>query len=202
MTVVCLLQPPQAKKPLQSLTKTQQWLCAPAPHAACTWSGVALGAATPDHASTWAGRAVGLAWVPRACTPVGPGYPQAPWMVASVRRDVEHARSTRDLGRFRPPPHPWRGPRAVICTHGARVEGQQKTGMAGRVTPAPTGQPADGWMEVKAVSPLPRDVWAWSEGLPEAGIPLGPWSVPARTGNRSITGGKAPGRWAWSRPRL
>ena len=45
MTVVRLLQPPQAKKPVQSLTTSQQWLCAPAHHAACTWSGVALGAA-------------------------------------------------------------------------------------------------------------------------------------------------------------
>jgi hypothetical protein len=58
----------------------------------------------------------------------------------------------------------------VIFTHGPGLDAQQQTVMACRVTPDPTGQQADGCMEVKACGTLTRNVLAWSDGLTEAGV--------------------------------
>jgi transposase len=61
----------------------------------------------------------------------------------------------------------------VIFTHCAGLDGQKKTAMACRVTPDPTGQQADGLMELQACGTLTADLLALSDWLPEAGITHG-----------------------------
>ena len=46
----------------------------------------------------------------------------------------------------------------VIFTHGAGLDVHQQTVMACRVTPDPTGQQADGLMEVREFGTLTRDL--------------------------------------------
>ena len=46
----------------------------------------------------------------------------------------------------------------VICTHCARLDVHKQTVMACRVTPDPTGQQADGLMEVREFGTLTRDL--------------------------------------------
>ena len=58
----------------------------------------------------------------------------------------------------------------VIFTHGAGLDVHKKTVMACRVTPDPTGQQADGIMEVKAFGTLTIDLLALSDWLAEVGI--------------------------------
>jgi hypothetical protein len=58
----------------------------------------------------------------------------------------------------------------VIFTHGAGLDVHQKTVMACRVTPAPTGQQAEGSIEVREFGTLTRDLLALSDWLAEAGI--------------------------------
>lgn len=58
----------------------------------------------------------------------------------------------------------------VVFTHCAGLDVHKKTVMACRVTPDPTGQQADGLMEVKEFGTLTRDVLALSDWLTEAGI--------------------------------
>ena len=58
----------------------------------------------------------------------------------------------------------------VIFTHCAGLDVHKKTVMACRVTPDPTGQQADGCMEVKEFGTLTRDLLALSDWLTEAGI--------------------------------
>jgi transposase len=58
----------------------------------------------------------------------------------------------------------------VVFTQCAGLDVHQKTVMACRVTPDPTGQQADGLMEVKEFGPLTRDLLALADWLAEAGI--------------------------------
>jgi transposase len=58
----------------------------------------------------------------------------------------------------------------VVFTHGAGLDVQKKTVMACRVTPDPTGQQADGIMEVKEFGTLTSDLLTLSDWLAEAGI--------------------------------
>jgi transposase len=58
----------------------------------------------------------------------------------------------------------------VIFTHGAGLDVHKKTVMACRVTPDPTGQQADGLMELRAFGTMTQDLLAWSDWLAEAGI--------------------------------
>ncbi len=58
----------------------------------------------------------------------------------------------------------------VVFTHCAGLDVHKKTVMACRVTPDPTGQQADGVMEVKEFGTLTRDLLAWSDRLAAAGI--------------------------------
>jgi transposase len=58
----------------------------------------------------------------------------------------------------------------VVFTHCAGLDVHKKTVMACRVTPDPTGQQADGIMEVKAFGTLTRDLLALSDWLAAAGI--------------------------------
>ena len=75
----------------------------------------------------------------------------------------------------------------VVFTHGAGLDVHQKTVMACRVTPDPTGQQAEGIMEVRAFGTLTRDLLALSDWLSEAGDdPMSRWRAPASTGSRSI----------------
>ena len=55
------------------------------------------------------------------------------------------------------------------CTHGAGLDGHNKTVMACRVVPDPLGQQADGRIEVQACGTLTRDWLALSDGLTAAG---------------------------------
>jgi transposase len=58
----------------------------------------------------------------------------------------------------------------VVFTHGAGLDVHKKRVMACRVTPDPTGQQADGIMEVKEFGTLTRDLLALSDWLAEVGI--------------------------------
>ena len=58
----------------------------------------------------------------------------------------------------------------VVFTHCAGLDVHKKTVMACRVTPDPTGQQADGLMEVKEFGTLTRDLLALSDWLSEAGV--------------------------------
>ncbi len=58
----------------------------------------------------------------------------------------------------------------VIFTHGAGLDVHQKTVMACRVTPDPTGQQADGLMELKEFGTMTADLLALSDWLAAAGI--------------------------------
>jgi transposase len=58
----------------------------------------------------------------------------------------------------------------VVFTHGAGLDLHKQTGVACRVTPAPTGQQADGVMAVKALGTLTRDLLALCDWLAAAGI--------------------------------
>jgi transposase len=58
----------------------------------------------------------------------------------------------------------------AVFTHCAGLDIHKKTVMACRVTPDPTGQRADGVMEVKEFGTLTRDLRALSDWLAAAGI--------------------------------
>jgi transposase len=61
----------------------------------------------------------------------------------------------------------------VVFTHCAGVDVHQKTVMACRVTPDPTGQQADGIMERQQFGTMPRALLALSDWLAEVGVPHG-----------------------------
>jgi hypothetical protein len=55
----------------------------------------------------------------------------------------------------------------VVCTHGAGLDVQQKTVMACRVPPDPTGQQADGIMALSShVGRCPAICWPCRTGWP------------------------------------
>jgi len=58
----------------------------------------------------------------------------------------------------------------VIFTHGAGLDVHQKTVMACRMTPDPTGQQAEGIIDVQEFGTLTRDLLALSDWLAAAGI--------------------------------
>jgi transposase len=58
----------------------------------------------------------------------------------------------------------------VVCTPGAGVDGHQKTVMACRVPPDPTGQQADGSMDVNVWGTRTRDLLALSAGWAAGGM--------------------------------
>jgi transposase len=58
----------------------------------------------------------------------------------------------------------------VMFTHCAGLDVQKKTVMACRVTPDPTGQQADGIMELQAFGTMTRDLLALSDWLAEVGV--------------------------------
>jgi transposase len=58
----------------------------------------------------------------------------------------------------------------VIFTHCAGLDVHKKTVMACRVTPDPTGQQADGLMELREFGTMTQDLLALSDWLAEAGI--------------------------------
>jgi len=58
----------------------------------------------------------------------------------------------------------------VIFTHCAGLDVHQKTVMACRVTPDPTGQQAEGIIDVQEFGTLTRDLLALSDWLAAAGI--------------------------------
>jgi transposase len=58
----------------------------------------------------------------------------------------------------------------VVSTYGAGLDGHQKTVMACRVTPDPTGQQADGIMALQQFGTRTRDLRALSDWLAEVGV--------------------------------
>jgi transposase len=58
----------------------------------------------------------------------------------------------------------------VMCTHGAGLEVPKKTVMACRVPPDPTGEHADGIMELQACGAMTVDWLAWSDWLAAVGM--------------------------------
>jgi hypothetical protein len=58
----------------------------------------------------------------------------------------------------------------VMFTHGAGLDVHKKTVMACRVTPDPTGEHADGMMELKALGAMTVDLLVLSDWLATAGI--------------------------------
>jgi transposase len=58
----------------------------------------------------------------------------------------------------------------VTFTHGAGLDVHQKTVMACRVTPDPTGEHTDGIMELKEFGAMTVDLLAWSDWLAAAGM--------------------------------
>ncbi len=58
----------------------------------------------------------------------------------------------------------------VMFTHCAGLDGHKKTVMACRVPPDPTGQQADGIMELQACGTMTRDLLALSDWLAEVGV--------------------------------
>jgi transposase len=58
----------------------------------------------------------------------------------------------------------------VVFTHGAGLAVQKKTVMACRVPPDPTGQQADGIMELQQFGTMTRDLLALSDWLAEVGV--------------------------------
>jgi transposase len=58
----------------------------------------------------------------------------------------------------------------VMCTHCAGLDVHKKTVMACRVTPDPTGEHADGIMELQEFGAMTVDLLAWSDWLAAAGI--------------------------------
>jgi transposase len=58
----------------------------------------------------------------------------------------------------------------VMFTHGAGLDVHKKTVMACRVTPDPSGEQADGIMELKACGAMTVDLLALSDWLAAAGI--------------------------------
>ena len=75
----------------------------------------------------------------------------------------------------------------VIFTHCAGLDVHKKRVTACRVIPDPTGQQAEGIMEVKDFGTMTRDLLALADWLAEAGITLWRWRAPASTGGRCIT---------------
>lgn len=59
---------------------------------------------------------------------------------------------------------------AVIFSHGAGLDMHQKTVMACRITPDPTGQQADGVMALTELGTMTLDLLALCDWLVEAGI--------------------------------
>src|SRR5918911_3642445 len=68
------------------------------------------------------------------------------------------------------PPYAWRWVMDVLFTHGAGLDVHNKRGTACRVSPDPTGQQAEGRMEVKECGTMPRDLLALADWLPAVGI--------------------------------
>jgi transposase len=58
----------------------------------------------------------------------------------------------------------------VMFTHGAGLDVHKKTVMACRVTPDPSGQQADGIMELQAFGTITRDLLTLSDWLAEVGV--------------------------------
>ena len=58
----------------------------------------------------------------------------------------------------------------VLLTHGAGLDVHKKTVMACRVTPDPTGEHADGVVELKACGVRTADLLALADWLAELGI--------------------------------
>jgi hypothetical protein len=85
----------------------------------------------------------------------------------------------------------------VGFTHCAGLDVHQKTVMACRVTPDPTGQQADGIMEVKEFGTLTRDRWPCPTGWPTWGSRMSLWKVRASTGAPCTTfwKGSSPSSW-------
>jgi transposase len=74
------------------------------------------------------------------------------------------------IGVFRQPLYDGRGAMDVMFTHGTGLDVHKKTIMACRVTPDPTGEPADGIMELKEFGAMTVDLLALSDGLATVGI--------------------------------
>ena len=119
-------------------------------------------------------------------------------MVASFLREGEHATETLDMWVSRQPLRTRRGPMAVIFPHGTGLDGPQKTVMACRVAPDPTGRQADGVMERKACGTMTVDLLALSDWLVEAGITPVAGNARACPGSPSTTSWQATSRSSWS----
>jgi hypothetical protein len=64
-----------------------------------------------------------------------------------------------------------RGSMAVGLPHCAELAGHKERLTACRVSPAPTGQDADGVLDVQAFGTLPIELVALSDGLRQVGVP-------------------------------
>jgi transposase len=91
-------------------------------------------------------------------------------MVATSLRGAEHALENLDHGVSCQPLDDGRCAMAVLFTSGAGWDGPKNTVMAGRGTPDPTGQQADGRMARQVCGPMTVDLLALSEWLAAAGI--------------------------------
>jgi transposase len=58
----------------------------------------------------------------------------------------------------------------IVVPHGAGLDVHQKSVTACRITPAPSGQQADGLIELREFGTMPLELLALSDGLAEAGI--------------------------------
>ena len=68
-----------------------------------------------------------------------------------------------------------------VFTHGAGLDVQTKPVTAGRVTPAPRGQQADGILERSVFGPMTADLLARSDWLAEGGITPGAMESPGES---------------------
>ena len=105
-----------------------------------------------------AGSEVVFYLVPRACRGVGPGYPKAPHTVASFRLEAEHATETLSKWISHQPAAYEGCIMDVVFPHCAGLDVHKNRITACRVSPDPTGQNADGVMEVRDFGTLPIEL--------------------------------------------
>ena len=125
---------------------------------------------TRYNALGMAGREVVFGLVPRACDRTGPGYLPAPRTVASFLREVKHARQPLFLRVSRQPPQCREVSMDVVFPQCAGLDVHKKSITACRMVPDPTGQEAEGILELKTFGTMTRDLLALADWLTEASI--------------------------------
>jgi transposase len=110
-----------------------------------------------------------LTWCREPVRSLDPDTRRHPGVSPAARRQQSTPGRISPAGSPASPPCSRRRALEVICTPGAGLDVHQKTVMACRVTPDPTGQQPDGLMEVREFGTLTRDLLALSDGLAALG---------------------------------